>query len=38
MMPSIVSTMLVHGIDTILTNNVADFKRFTHLITILPLV
>lgn len=35
---NIVSTMLVHGIDTILTNNVSDFKRFAHLITILPLV
>jgi len=35
---NIVATMLTHGVDTILTNNVADFHRFSHLITILPLV
>ncbi|MDQ2809721.1 MAG: type II toxin-antitoxin system VapC family toxin [Chloroflexota bacterium] len=34
---NIVATMLAYGIDQILTHNVADFKRFSHLITILPL-
>ena len=34
---NIVATMLIHGLDTILTNNVSDFNRFSHLITILPL-
>jgi predicted nucleic acid-binding protein len=35
---NIVATMLIHDVDTILTNNVADFNRFSHLITVLPLV
>ncbi len=35
---NIVATMLLHGVDTILTNNVADFNRFSHLITLLPLI
>jgi predicted nucleic acid-binding protein len=35
---NIAATMLIHGIDTILTNNAADFNRFSHLISILPLV
>jgi len=35
---NIVATMLVHGIDAILTHNVADFQRFAHLITIVPMV
>jgi predicted nucleic acid-binding protein len=34
---NIVATMQVHGIDTLLTNNTSDFKRFSHLITVLPL-
>ncbi|MBX3015254.1 MAG: hypothetical protein KF832_27290 [Caldilineaceae bacterium] len=33
-----VATMLVYGIDTLLTHNVADFVRFAHLITVMPLV
>ena len=35
---NIVATMISNGIDTLLTNNVADFKRFSHLIKIEPLV
>ncbi len=35
---NIVATMLVHGVPNLLTHNVADFKRFGHLITIIPLV
>ena len=34
---NIVATMLVHTIPTLLTNNTDDFKRFSHLITVLPL-
>ena len=34
---NIVATMLVHNIPTLLTNNTDDFKRFSHLITVLPL-
>lgn len=34
---NIVATMLESGIPTILTHNVADFKRFGHLIQIEPL-
>lgn len=34
---NIVATMLIHGIETLLTNNVADFIRFSHAITVLPL-
>lgn len=35
---NIVATMLVNGINQILTNNVADFNRFSQVITVLPLV
>lgn len=35
---NIVATMLVYGISHLLTHNVADFLRFSHLITVLPLV
>ena len=35
---NIVATMLVHGVPSLLTHNVADFKRFSHLITVIPLV
>jgi predicted nucleic acid-binding protein len=35
---NIVSTMLFHGIQHILTHNVGDFARFSELITVLPLV
>ncbi|MFB2834747.1 type II toxin-antitoxin system VapC family toxin [Floridanema evergladense] len=35
---NIVATMLVYGINQILTNNVADFNRFSQVITVLPLV
>lgn len=35
---NIVSTMLIYGIDTLLTLNIADFERFTGKIKLLPLV
>lgn len=35
---NIVATMLVHGIKRLLTHNVADFIRFSHLITVIPIV
>ena len=35
---NITATMLVYGIDSILTHNIADFQRFSHLITVVPLV
>jgi predicted nucleic acid-binding protein len=35
---NIVATMLVYGINQILTHNVADFNRFSEFITVLPLV
>ena len=35
---NIVATMLTHSIQRLLTHNTADFARFAHLITILPLV
>lgn len=35
---NIAATMLIYGIDAILTNNTADFSRFAHLITVIPLV
>jgi predicted nucleic acid-binding protein len=35
---NIVATMLAHGIPRLLTHNVGDFKRFSTLIEILPLV
>ena len=34
---NIVATMLVYGIPQLLTNNIADFARFSELITVLPL-
>jgi len=30
--------MLVHGVPNLLTHNAADFKRFSHLIAVIPLV
>jgi predicted nucleic acid-binding protein len=35
---NIVATMLVHGVPNLLTHNTADFHRFSHLITVIPLV
>jgi predicted nucleic acid-binding protein len=35
---NIVTTMLANGVDFLLTHNVADFKRFGHLITVVQLV
>ncbi|MFN0175571.1 MAG: type II toxin-antitoxin system VapC family toxin [Saprospiraceae bacterium] len=35
---NIVATMLIHDIDSVLTNNVSDFQRFSHLITIVPMI
>lgn len=35
---NIVATMLVYDIPALLTHNVADFKRYQDLITVLPLV
>ncbi len=35
---NIVATMLTCGIPRLLTHNVDDFKRFAHLIEVLPLV
>lgn len=35
---NIVATMLVHGVRRLLTHNVDDFKRFSHLIRVVPLV
>jgi predicted nucleic acid-binding protein len=35
---NLVATMLHYGISTILTHNVADFKRFDSLIKIMPLL
>jgi hypothetical protein len=34
---NLVATMLTYNIPNLLTNNVEDFKRFSHLITVLPL-
>lgn len=34
---NIVATMLVHGVDTLLTQNVADMRRFASEIMIIPL-
>jgi predicted nucleic acid-binding protein len=34
---NIVATMLHAGVPTLLTGNVADFRRFGHLITVVPL-
>lgn len=35
---NVVTTMLAYNVDFILTHNVADFKRFSHLITVVPLI
>jgi predicted nucleic acid-binding protein len=35
---NIVATMMMHGIDQLLTHNVDDFRRFARYITILPLI
>ncbi len=35
---NIVATMQAYGIDQLLTHNIADFNRFSELITVLPLV
>jgi len=35
---NIVATMLAYGIDTLITHNVEDFRRFESKITIAPLV
>ena len=34
---NVVATMLVHGIDSLITINLADFTRFEHHITLIPL-
>jgi predicted nucleic acid-binding protein len=34
---NIVATMLVHGIDSLITINLADFARFEHHIRLIPL-
>lgn len=34
---NVVATMQIHNISHLLTHNVADFARFAHLITVLPL-
>lgn len=35
---NIVATMLVYGIEQLLTHNVSDFMRFNHLIKVVPIV
>lgn len=35
---NIVATMLVHSVPNLLTHNTADFQRFNHLITVIPLI
>lgn len=35
---NIVATMLVHGVERLLTHNVSDFMRFSHLVTVVPIV
>jgi predicted nucleic acid-binding protein len=35
---NIVATMLTHNISHLLTHNVADFNRFSSLVTVMPLV
>jgi predicted nucleic acid-binding protein len=35
---NLVATMLVYGIPSLLTHNVADFVRYSHLITVISLV
>ena len=34
---NVVATMLVHGIDSLVTINIADFTRFEHHIALIPL-
>ena len=34
---NVVATMLVHGIDCLITTNLADFTRFGHHIRLIPL-
>ena len=34
---NIIATMLVYGIERLLTHNTADFARFARYITVLPL-
>lgn len=34
---SIVATMVVHGVDTLVTANVTDFVRFEHRVRVVPL-
>ena len=34
---NIVATMLAYNVSYLLTHNTADFARFAHLITVLPL-
>lgn len=34
---NVVATMLVHGIDSLITMNLADFTRFEHHIRLIPL-
>ncbi|CUS05834.1 protein of unknown function [Candidatus Promineifilum breve] len=35
---NIVATMLVNNVNYLFTHNVADFKRFSHLIDVIPLL
>ena len=35
---NIIATMQVNGIDDLLTNNIKDFKRFSHLVNVISLV
>lgn len=35
---NLVATMRAHGIGRLLTHNTADFTRYAHLITVLPLI
>ncbi len=35
---NIVATMLVYGVNNLLTHNVNDFQRFSNLINVMPLV
>ncbi len=35
---NIIATMLVYGIDTLLTQNIEDMKRFSSKIKLVPLV
>lgn len=35
---NIVATMMIHGIERLLTHNVGDFARFSDVVTIMPLV